>query len=55
MMVENQYDAKIDLSKLIFWFHLPETTSRAKSFFINKFKNFKKHNESYYRVTMVTL
>ena len=28
MAVKNQYDGKIDLSKLIFPFHLPETIYR---------------------------
>ena len=39
MMVKNQYDGKIDLLKLIFRFHVPETINRVKRFFINKFKN----------------
>ena len=55
MMVKNQYDGKIDLLKLIFRFHLPETIYRVKQYFINKFKNlickslktFKKHNKSH--------
>ena len=55
MIVKNQYNSKIDLLKLIFPFHLPETIYRVKLFFINKFKNLickslkniEKHNKSY--------
>ena len=28
MVIKNQCDGKIDLPKLVFWFHLPETIYR---------------------------
>ena len=38
MIVKNQYDGKIDLLKLIFRFHLPETIYRVNNSLLTSLK-----------------
>ena len=38
MIVKNQYDGKIDLSQLIFWFHLPEIIYRTNNSLLTSLK-----------------